>query len=554
MIRWEIVMEIKKKLNLQTLIYAASIIAVPNIFLFNIYNQNRESAQILFAHILILALIFAFCNVIFFFITKLLTKTSEASLIINIIAWLSFWFFEAIMRIIPSNSRVLISISILLGLALLGLLLRFLAKKLQKFNLIFTATAGVIAILFVLNVFPTLFTAINSSSRRTTGEFTIRREFTIDDSLPSPDIYWFHMDGMISFNSMKKHFNNPQDELKRYLLDLDFVINEDAKLIAHNTVFGVPALLSPDFYDSYLHGLFMQGQNLLRRGRHALLNEALERDGISLANDVSPYHELFHAFLQAGYAATIMIADYYPNVYEPIDQFYRLCNRSGRNNNRDDLFTQVEGGSSRHFLINAGDLIELLALMTPVPARFIDHVSEGHLNWQDIPTHEEEVNRLTENSLNLFHERQIYRALIDSLQTPTTYPTLTYITLMFTHANRWTWQTGEASDSSRVDLYQEAHDYAIRVMKNMFDLILERNPDAVIIIQADHGMHLHTTQRQLLNEGLTEEEVIGLHDSVMSAVRIPEVYGGLDAPLDPLNITRELVNRFVGRNYDLLTN
>lgn len=57
---------------------------------------------------------------------------------------------------------------------------------------------------------------------------------------------------------------------------------------------------------------------------------------------------------------------------------------------------------------------------------------------------------------------------------------------------------------------------------------------------------------QLLAEDFTEEEDIHLHHSVMSAVRISEQYGGLDMPLDPRNITRELVNRFVGENYELL--
>lgn len=429
------------------------------------------------------------------------------------------------------------------------LLFRIISDKLQKGSVMFSALAGVVTLVFVFNAFPIFITALTTSNNQVENErqFEIRNDFNIDPNLPNPDIYWFHMDGMINLQSMEHYFDQPQDESRESLLDLGFVINEDAEFVAHNTVFGVPALLSPDLYDSYFYNLFMEGSDLLRRGRHSLLNDAIDHDRISLATDVAPYHQLFHAFLQAEYTTT-MIADFDPNVYTPINQFYRL----GSHENDDYLFATGDGTSDRHFLIDALDLLELLSLMTPVPARLLTTLIEGHIDWQRIPTHNEEIDQLTVNTLNLPHERQLYRALIESLQASTSEPSLTYTTLMFTHGNRWSWQVDGDGDSSRIDLYPTAHEYSFNVMLNMIEMILERNPDAIIVIQADHGMHLHPTQRQLLAEGFTEDEVIHLHHSVMSAVRIPEHYGGLDTPLDPLNITRELVNRFVGENYELL--
>ena len=528
------------------MIYVASAIAFPNVFLFNVYNQNRESAQIVFSHVLIWALIFAVVSVVGFFVTKLLTRTYEGSLIINVSAWLAFWFFEAGLRRMPIDSRVLFLGLILVFLICLVVLFRLLSGRLQRVNLIFTALAGVIVVLFVLNAFPTFVTAITGSRNEASGEFSIRRDFNVDASLPHPDIYWLLVDGMISLESKEAYFGEPQDETRARLLDLGFVINEHAEFVAHNTTFGMPGLLSPDFYDSYLHELFMEGRYSLRRRRHAILNDAVARDQISFANDVAAYHELFHAFLQGGYRA-VMIADFDPTVYTPIHQFYRL------DSDGDALFAVGDGTSDRHFLINMVDLMELLSLMTPVPGRLVTAITEGRIGWEDIPAHEDEVNQLTAHTLNLPHERRLYRALIDVLENATSQPRLTFATLMFTHANRWSWQVEEEGDASRTDLLPIAHDYALYVMFNMIDLILERNPDAIIVIQADHGLHLHTTQRQLLDEGFSEEEVIRLHNSVMSAVRIPESYGGLDAPLDPRNITRELVNRFVGPNYELLS-
>jgi hypothetical protein len=248
-----------------------------------------------------------------------------------------------------------------------------------------------------------------------------------------------------------------------------------------------------------------------------------------------------------------MIADFDLNVYVPIDQFYRL----GVSDRVDaaPFTTSHTVTEESQFLQDALELVELLTLMTPLPYRFVMQIREGRFDWSSIPSHHEVVNDLTENTLNLDHERQIYRSLIDSFSL--TEPKLLYMTSMFTHGNRWHWQDGGLSEHGagvhRLDLYPRANEYGAVVMFNTIDMILERNPNAIIVIQADHGLHLHGTQRQLLAEGFTDEEVAHLQNSVISAVRIPEQYGGLDEPLDPRNITRELINRFVGENYELLS-
>jgi hypothetical protein len=82
--------------------------------------------------------------------------------------------------------------------------------------------------------------------------------------------------------------------------------------------------------------------------------------------------------------------------------------------------------------------------------------------------------------------------------------------------------------------------------------VLEHNQEAVIVLQGDHGIHMQPSHNHMANIGFHEEEILELFDSVISAVRIPPQYGGLDEPLDPLNITRLLVNRFVGENYEML--
>ena len=544
--------QLNKKLGIA--LYWLSAMTLPNIFLFNIYTQNQDSTHILFSHVLIVGGILAVISLIGLWIGKFLTRTYEGSLLIVIFFWLFFWFFEALLARVPFNSRpFLLGI---VGAVLLGLsvLFRILAAKLQKGNVVFIAISGVVSLLFVFNAFPTFISAMTTS--RSVDELdhvVIRRDFEVDPELPSPDIYWLHMDGMINFATMEKLFDDPQLELRQQLVDRGFVINEDARFVAHDTTLGVPGLLSPDFYDNHLHALFSEAGGLLRRPRRTLLYDRIAEIGISFIQDVAPYHEMFHAFMQAGYEA-IMIADVDPFVYVPIDRFYRLGSGASENENIDRYpFTIFDPTRQPHFLQYSLDLIELLTLMTPLPRRLVFEIREGSFEWEAIPSFSVEIDELTVDTKNFDHERQIYRRLLDTFSTSDA--KFVYLTTMFTHPNRWHWQDESLDDhgsgAELLDLYPLAHEYGVMVMIRIIDLILERNPNAIIVIQSDHGFHLHRTQRALLRNGFSEAEVAHIQNSVMSAVRIPAEYGGLDVPLDPRNIARELVNRFVGQNYEL---
>ena len=538
-----------------------SIMAMPNILLFNIYNQNH--AHLILSHVVILAVILAIISSLGRGLIKILSRSDEGCFLCLLLFWIAFWFFERFREILPIHTTIQLLAIITLIILCFVLLFRFISNVLKKFSLFFGGIAGITILLFVFSAFPALVSALSLSETssldihvpdiESENSWQIRRHFRIDEELPNPDIFWFHMDGMIGFQEAEYYFGLELDDYLEKLLDMGFEVG-NAEFIAAGTAFGVSALLSPDFYDSVLQ--VEEGIILGRSERHALFTEMIARYNISLADEVAPYHELFHAFLQNGYTATT-ISLHIPHILTPIDQFYRLV---GQTDQTDDFpFAIVDQAYERHFLVDALDLIELMVMLTPVPGRLFNQVSgESRIEWQSIPTYFDEINRLTSTTLDTHHERQLFRALLDHLEnspsSPPALPLLTYITLMFAHPLSWTLQVGEEVDLTRIDLYPLAYEYSLNVMFNMIDMILERNSDAVIVIQADHGIHDPQAQTALLEAGFSEEEVLRLHNSVMSAVRIPELYGGLDAPLDPLNISRELVNRFVGENYELLDN
>jgi hypothetical protein len=108
-------------------------------------------------------------------------------------------------------------------------------------------------------------------------------------------------------------------------------------------------------------------------------------------------------------------------------------------------------------------------------------------------------------------------------------------------------------------LYLPNHIYTIKEMMAQIDIIVANDPNAVIIVQADHGIHgIGPTLRGYSSEymskrGYSLEEQLYMNMSTISAVRIPPQYGELTQPLDPLDIARYLVNNFVGAgNYEYL--
>jgi len=546
-------LEIKPYQFFEKILHLSSALFFPSVFLFNLYNRNRYIGELHFFHILLLAGILGIANVFVFLLIRFITKQYEVATLISILFWLFFWMFEAISLALPTYNQILV----LVGgcVFFLCLITAFGIKKvpLHKGRIFFNVVAGIACILFAFNAIPSFISnwIMNSPSgfEQQSSAFTIRREFNVELALPSPDIYWIHVDGALGFDAMLEFFDDPQDELRQELNSRGFVINEHAYLYADVTDQAIPALFSPDLHDSFLGEILIATGNALRDGTREYKVRRFREAGFSPAEHAAPYLELFHAFLQAGYR-TVTIAEYAPTRLIPIDIFYRLGNESY------PLAVTNSEVYPRGFWRDAAYLIDLLTYTTPLPPQFVYPAREGQRSWEVMPTHDALISGLTEETLNFPHERQLFRRVIDTFLVEE--PKFVFIEAAFWHANRWHWHddtltlSWENRAPTRVYLYPTAHAYGMEFVLTLIDLILDSNENAVIVIQSDHGFHLRDTHEQLLADGFSFEEVVMMNNSVMSAVRIPEQHGGLGAPLNPLNIARELVNRFVGPNYQLL--
>ena len=520
--------EAKKQWIERTLFYVASFF-MPCIFLFNLYNRNYAQNHISFESVLLVAGVLAIAGILLFLIFKFAFKNAENALVLSVLIWVYFWIWGALFRLTTSIADFLVSrglqfmtllgwrsftvFYVFCGVALLIgciFLLRRYKPPFEKFRSVFNTLSISIIVLFVFNLTPAINNEIIISRARTEGaEFYIKRTFHVDPSLPAPDIYWLHLDGMMSIETFERFFEEPQDNLREELAHRGFIVYEDALLEIGHTRGAIPALLSPAFYDSFLGECLAKAKTELSWDSIDMLNVDLGRAGLTVIENISPYYELFNALITRGY--DIDNYDRHESGLVPLS------------------FEYLKGDYtiSRWHRFFSMDLAKLLTQTTPL-----------NIN---IP-------------LNLVHPAH---ASVD-VREHRPEPLASFIWRYFncTHGNNWWKQdpslTSRDKDHAPPYLYPLAYEEIVRKMFDIIDAIIEKNPGAVIVLQSDHGLHLQTTQEYLLEQDYPLELVFELIYSVFSAVRIPPQYGGLDEPIAPLNISRELVNRFVGENYELL--
>lgn len=547
------------KINRKIIYYITSVL-LPNFFLFILFNNNKVRNNLYFSHFVVLSIFFSIISVCIYIIYRKITKCMEGALLALLVSWIFFWQFEiirdAIIDLLSYFNAYLtrgIIILILFGLiALLLYIIRRYSAKIERMDLFFLVSAIAICILFIFNFTSALYTNVILISTRSSASkpYEIKTEFIVDNSLPSPDIYWFHMDEMMGFNAINKYFGDSLDDLKNNLKKRGFVINENAELRAGYTSVAVPALLSPKFFDSYLGEHLANVDNLLRSPRNATLNTQFALDGLSLKQDIEPYYETIKAFKSAEYTTVLIacsswrtVSDYHYNPYAEKPLIKELEKDT---NAVDDL------------ILKAFDLINLFLSTTSLSLFYSEIYELIYRQWQHIPEYENIINMLTDNMYGLDEEKKIYITLYDSLSIKS--PKFVYVSNLISHDPYDKIYVIEGQENPSPDnpyavdlLYMPQYKYAAKVMLNKIDMIIERNQDAIIIIQGDHGIHSYGHQ-YLINEGFPESQILEMLHSVISAVRIPPQYGILDEPLNPLNISRLLVNKFVGENYTILDN
>jgi hypothetical protein len=272
------------------------------------------------------------------------------------------------------------------------------------------------------------------------------------------------------------------------------------------------ALFSPSFYDSFFGELLVEYHHLHVADTITALDAALARVGLTFHEDIVQNFELLNAFGQRGYSVYSTTNETFPN---PIEQ---------------ERFIFGRWPSSQF-----GNLPELLDISTPFSMGMFS--SAGY----DLP--DDLLYEIMTQPHSTFIIKTYYQAHLG-----------------YIHQNYLVPKFGEhIHNLPRLDVQPTLLNrhlsmvyYVFELLLSEIDLILSINPDAVIIIQSDHGPEHLSIDEILAELGFSPEQWLEYSYSLFSAVRIPPEFSIPDEPIAPLNIARELVNRFVGENYELL--
>jgi len=398
----------------------------------------------------------------------------------------------------------------------------------------------------MLNAVPAFVYTARKQSKYIVDENYYKTEFNVDKNLPSPNIYWLLMDGMLGFKAMEYLFNDPQPEFTAQLTERGFKINRDAQFEAlHSTNYCIPALMCPTYYDSYFIPklklyFFDKKEKLLHSKKVAMLARIK--------------NELILAFNRKGYQTSSIVI--YPDLYyfspdvlyinnKKITQVQELNNKI----NRDQ-----EGIQELYSIFSLFTQNTPLGWIVSVFDMFMNHYLKKYylLNIQEISSQPFDNIELFFGESYHENDRWYLSALADIMNQRYK---LVIIHDMKAHFPFIYSKEGKRIKTNFADPYSylPQHHFASSIVISYIDFITNKDPDAIIVIQSDHGLHYNETRQILISKyGKTDEDVRLMQNQTISAVRIPEKWGGLEQPIEPPNITRLLVNRYVGENYKML--
>lgn len=373
-----------------------------------------------------------------------------------------------------------------------------------------------------------------------------KTEFVVNDASQTPNVYWFFCDGMLGFDAMEQYFNDPQEALQDELTKRGFEIDRSAEFEAgHWSRIAIPALMCPDYYDTYM-------QKLMADHDAAVALRKMTGTGLDNARK---NNETILAFDAKGYT-TVTISIPGPYFYPMTDYYYYIKSRSEYAKDEvtvprktENIDTNVQTvDEHRLYAYQLGEIF-----LGGIPGQVYDLLFPSKTELERaLTTDFDGVSEALCGTQDALINTALVTSLYDAVNAPEIRaPKFVIIHDFLAHYPFDTDENGNREEQyENILSYRGHHTYAAKVLLHLIDLVLEADPSAVIIIEGDHGLH-EMTQDQI-TEAFGADAALDIWNSVISAIRVPGEYQNGDekfALSNPLNISRYIVNNFVGENY-----
>ena len=362
----------------------------------------------------------------------------------------------------------------------------------------------------------------------------------VDKSTASPNIYWIHVDEMTNFDFVEKYYDADLSEIRKYLKDNNFVTNERANFMGGNhTYLSLLSMYSPHFYDEYFKYYL---DDLADKNINGGLTE-YTCDYNDITNKRLD-NELLKSLKRKDYT-TIQINEF--NQYSSLKTDYLF---DIRENSIDDSYLYFE--DLKEYKNN-----DYIKYIRSVRINTYTKLNENRFLGKKEKYDDIDISKYKYlNEIDNHEIKKIIKSL-DLSKKIKSDKNFIFIDYNLSHLDWKFDKAGNYIDESKfrdLDSYGNNYEYSTKVLIDLIQYIKDNDNDPVIIVESDHGIH---------NKGIVEmkyyfkannKEVEEMRHSTFSSYYIPKKYQNGDEKYleNPLNISRYIVNNYVGNNYEYI--
>ena len=501
---------------------------------FNLDHMNES----LFSEVILASVIFFIITLIFYLIIKIFIKDRQK--IFCILCFICCFYFTKF------------GLIDFLCFILFIFILIFDFKKIIKFqldNVVYVICFMVVFLFgyhFVIGCYHLGYSLMISKS------YSNDKEVIVDDSKESPNIYWIHCDAMMSMDSMSEYFHYYDGYLEKYLEDNNYFINNGASMVVgHHTSTALVALFNPSYYDLFF-------KDYLNDLEDDFIENSVRPSsivGYEKLKDKRFNNEVFNALEEKGYVTyavsqfdqySSLSVDYY------YDYFYGLAFnhfddgkdefREIKNNNHFRLSLMSDFTHLRSLLDNTM-LYELVKNINFLDYDIVDYKSFDSSDYEFIDKTDYWVAKAILKGLDMSMESDNNKFVFVDYN-------LAHLPLVYDiYGNKI-----DINNEYNLNYYLGNYIYSSYLLVDMLEFIKNNDDNAIIVVQGDHGIHMLEDEYLMEYFNVDMEGVMDIRNSVISAIYIPDKYknGDEEYLTNPLNISRYLINNYVGENYDYI--
>lgn len=503
-------------------------------YLCQVYNNNfiHNNGQILFYEIIILFLITLFLNfIVYILFMKLLDNDIY-----------KVFFFNAFFAVLLISFNYYLLFCFLLVFFAFKFFIKFSLKYIVYFSSLF------ILFVFIFDFYTTCCYLFYTSFKSVNHDNNFK--INVHEKNKNPNIYWIHCDAMIGMDVMKKYFNYNNYELKEYFNSNNYIYNENARLmVGYSTRRALPALFNPNYYDNFYRDYLYDLENVYLE-KKVLTDELVNYYELT---DKRLHNELFKALKLNNYTTYgIGSFDQYTSLYT--DYYYDYYN-GNYGNYASGSFRLINYNDNKN---RYGSYVKFLHFNTLLLNSYLKNVIDYNklyfLKGKEVDYNDVNLDGYDyASSMNYVPGLTIFRGLNDIMLDDSSKKFI-FIDYYINHMPLSYNACGDNIDSNNsrnILFYKGNYIYSANLLIDILNYIHNNDSEGIIIVQADHGLNAVKDDYIIDTLKVSNEEVQEIRNSVINAVYVPDKYRNGDEKYlgNPLNISRYLVNNYVGYNY-----